>query len=124
MSATGYRITAMLSSLLREVTGWKRNVMKRHLFAAACLIGIALAAGAKVQVADDTVLLRYRFTPGKEFRYRMTMNGDMGTTSGGMTPPPGVAMLRKVPSTVTGSYELVEKVTSGSSPLPPSGPRS
>lgn len=86
--------------------------MKRRALGTACLIGVAFAAAAMAQAADDAVLLRYQFKPGEEFRYRMTMSGDMGTTIGGMTPPAGAALPGKIPSTVSGTYELVEKVTS------------
>ena len=53
--------------------------MKRRTFGAACLIGIVLTATARVQGADEGVLLRYHFQPGQEYRYRITMSGDMAT---------------------------------------------
>ena len=86
--------------------------MKRRTPGAACLIGIVLTATARVQGADEGVLLRYHFQPGQEYRYRITMSGDMATSIGGIAAPGGAALPGKIPSTMNGTYELVQKVKS------------
>jgi hypothetical protein len=57
-------------------------------------------------------LLRYRFQPGQEFRYRMTVSGDMGMSLGGMVLPPGGGAPPKIPMTLNGTYEWLQKVKS------------
>jgi hypothetical protein len=86
--------------------------MRRRTLGAACLIGIAVTAAAKAWAADDALLLRYHFQPGQEYRYRITMSGDMATSIGGITAPAGAAVPGKIPSTMNGIYELVQKVKS------------
>ncbi len=84
--------------------------MKRRTFGAACLIGIALAGGVQAQGTGEAVLLRYHFQPGQEFRYRLTLTGDMGMSFAGVTPPPGANMPGRIPMTMTGTYEFHQKV--------------
>jgi hypothetical protein len=86
--------------------------MRRRILGAACLIGSALAAAASAQGTGDAVLLRYRFQPGQEFHYRLTLNGDLGMSFSGITPPPGAHMPPRTPMTMTGTYEFSQKVRS------------
>jgi hypothetical protein len=86
--------------------------MRRCTLGAACLIGISFAAATAARAADDAVLLRYHFQPGQEYRYRITMSGDMATSIGGTAAPAGAAVPGKIPSTMKGTYELVQKVKS------------
>jgi hypothetical protein len=85
--------------------------MKRTTAGAAAMIWLVLAAAAAAQGPDEAVLLRYRFQPGQEFRYRMTLTGDMGMTMGGVGLPPG-AVPPKIPVTMKSTYEMVQKVKS------------
>jgi hypothetical protein len=86
--------------------------MRRRILGAACLIGLAFAAAASAQGTDDTVLLRYRFQPGQEFHYHLTLNSDMTMSFAGITPPPGASMPGRMPMTISGTYELSQKVKS------------
>src|SRR5947209_1348867 len=86
--------------------------MKRRTLGAAGLIGIALAATVRARGADEGVLLRYRFQPGQEYRYRMTVNGDLPITPGAGAPPGGVLFPGPIPSTMKGTYEWVQRVKS------------
>lgn len=86
--------------------------MRRHTLGAAGLLWISLATAAAAQGADQAVLLRYHFQPGQEFRYRMTLTGDMGMTLGGSALPPGANAPPKMPMTMNGTYEWVQKVKS------------
>lgn len=79
---------------------------------AAGLLWFALTAAAEAQGTDEAVLLRYRFQPGQEFRYRMTLTGDLGMSMGGMAIPPGAAVPPRIPMTLTATYEMVQKVKS------------
>src|SRR5438876_6167969 len=88
----------------------KGTAMRRCTLGVAGLLGLALAGTAMAQ--DDAVLLRYRFQPGQEYRYRVTMNGEMPMTLGGVTPPAGANMPGKIPMTMTGTIEMVQKVKS------------
>ena len=86
--------------------------MRRRTLGVAGLIWLALAGAAAAEGTDDAVLLRYHFQPGQEYRYRMTMNGEMPMTMGGITPPPGANMPGKIPVTMNWTMEMVQKVKS------------
>src|SRR5207245_10444136 len=75
--------------------------MKRRTFGAACLIGIALAGGVRAQETGEAVLLRYHFQPGQEFRYRLTITGDMGMAFSCLTTPPCATKPVRLVSTMT-----------------------
>jgi hypothetical protein len=86
--------------------------MRRCTLGAAGLLWLALAAAAGAQGPDDAVQLRYRFQPGQEFRYRMTITGDMETSMSGLNLPGGAAAPRKIPMTMTCNWLMVQKVKS------------
>jgi hypothetical protein len=86
--------------------------MRRRTLGAAGLLWLALAAAARAQGPDDAVQLRYRFQPGQEFRYRMTMTGNMETSMGGLNLPGGAGAPRKIPMTMTFNWLMVQKVKS------------
>jgi hypothetical protein len=84
--------------------------MRQRILGVAGLVGLMLAGAAAAQ--DDAVLLRYHFQPGQEYRYRMTMNGEMPMTMGGLTPPAGANVPGKIPVTMNMVMEIVQKVKS------------
>jgi hypothetical protein len=84
--------------------------MRRRALAGAALFWLALAGAAAAEGTDDAVLLRYRFQPGQEFRYRMTVSGDLGTVAGGVTGRTGAS--GTIPATMSGTYEWVQTVKS------------
>jgi hypothetical protein len=86
--------------------------MRQLTLGAVGLLWLAAAAPVRAQGTDDAILLHYRFQPGQELRYRLTLNADMPMTMSGITPPPGAKMPGKIPITMNGTYELVEKVKS------------
>jgi hypothetical protein len=71
--------------------------MRRRTLGVAGLIWLALVGAAAAEGTDDAVMLRYHFQPGQEFRYRMTVSGDLGTTIGGVTGSAGAARPGKIP---------------------------
>jgi hypothetical protein len=87
----------------------KGKAMRRRILGVAGLLGLALAGAALAQ--DDAILLRYHFQPGQEYRYRITMNGEMPTTLGGPSLPAGASM-PKIPVTVHWTMELSQKIKS------------
>src|SRR5205823_5857605 len=86
--------------------------MRRRTLAGAGLFWLALAGAAAAEGTDDAVLLRYRFQPGQEFRYRMTVSGDLGTIVGGVTGTAGAGRPGKIPATMNGTYEWAQTVKS------------
>jgi hypothetical protein len=86
--------------------------MRRYKLGAACLAGIALASTAAAQGGGDGVLLRYHFKPGQEFRYRMTVTGDLPITPGGAAATGSILLPAEIPTTMNGTYEWVQRVKS------------
>jgi hypothetical protein len=84
--------------------------MTRRTLGVAALLWLGLAAAALAQ--DEPVQLRYRFQPGQEFRYRLTINGDLAMTMAGIKPPPGANIPPRIPMALSGTYEWVQKVKS------------
>ncbi len=87
--------------------------MRRYRIAGACLACVAIAAAAVGEGTGGGVLLRYHFRPGQEFRYRMTVSGDLPITPGGAAATAGSILLpAQIPTTMNGTYEWVQQVKS------------
>src|SRR5215208_3684260 len=94
----------LIELLLRRTSrslSLKGNGMKRQILGAAGLLWLALATAAAAQGPDEAVMLRYRFQPGQEFRYRLTLTGDMAMAMAGMALPPGANVPSRIPMTMT-----------------------
>src|ERR1051326_6710488 len=88
----------------------KGMLMNRRTLAAAGLLWIAVATAAAAE--DEAITLRYRFQPGQELRFRLTLNADMGMTMAGGPIPAGAGVPNKIPMTMSGVYQWVQKVKS------------
>jgi hypothetical protein len=87
--------------------------MQPRILGALTLIALVFTTAAvKAQETSDAVLLRYRFQPGQEFRYRMTLTGDITMTMSGIPQPAGANVPNRIPMTMNGTYEWVQKVKS------------
>ncbi len=84
--------------------------MKQRTLGAVGLLWLAFTTVAAAQ--DGAVLLRYHFQPGQEFRYRLTLSGDMAMNMGGTALPAGATVPPRIPITLNGTYEMVQKIKS------------